>query len=144
MTFGELIDREDNEAARQGLGDAFPRILGYFREDGIKSLDAVEQAMRNRNAAALVIPAHTLKGEARQFGALRLAAMAEHIEMTARRCVETHDGPEELIETIADLRPCFIETLAVLDSPASAIVRRKPTASFGRKSAVGGLGLSRA
>ena len=35
--------------------------------------------------------------EASQFGAVPLCALAEHIEMTARRCNESHDGPDELI-----------------------------------------------
>ena len=43
--------------------------LRYFREDGAKSLNQIEQAMRDENTIALVIPAHTLKGETRQFGA---------------------------------------------------------------------------
>ena len=134
----ELIDRQEYELARQGLGDAFIRILGYFREDGAKSVDAVEQAMRARNAAALVIPAHTLKGESRQFGAQRLADMAEHIEMVARRCVEYHEGPEELIEIVADLRGCFTATVAALEEDASPLVTRKlatrrgQTIAFGR------------
>ncbi|MBB6124822.1 Hpt domain-containing protein [Sphingobium subterraneum] len=121
----ELIDRQEYELARLGLGDAFIRILGYFREDGTKSVDAVEQAMRARNAAALVIPAHTLKGEARQFGAQRLADMAEHIEMVARRCVEYHEDPEELIEFVAELRDCFMATVTALEEDASPLVTRK-------------------
>jgi histidine phosphotransfer protein HptB len=138
----DLIDRQEYEFARQGLGEAFIRILGYFREDGTKSVAAVEEAMRTRNAAALVIPAHTLKGEARQFGALRLANMAEHIEMTARRCVEHREGPEELVEIVADLRPCFGETMNALEKDASPIVTRK--AVFGRKTQGGMATLSRA
>ena len=131
MTFGQLIDRDEYEAARQGLGDAFVRILGYFRDDGVASVDALEQAMRARDAAAMVIPAHRLKGEARQFGAHRLSSMAEHVEHAARRCVEHREGPEELIEVVADLRFCFEETLAGLSGSASPIIRQKP--AFGRK-----------
>src|SRR3546814_16820404 len=68
------------------------------------------------NAPALVIPAHTLKGEARQFGAERLSLMAEEIEMIARRCVEHHESPEELIEQVVALRPTFDETLPLLEN----------------------------
>jgi histidine phosphotransfer protein HptB len=64
-----LIDWAAFNQARAELGSDFVRILGYFREDGVKSLDAIEAAMRAKNAAALVRPAHTLKGESRQFGA---------------------------------------------------------------------------
>lgn len=127
-----LVNWNDFAQSRRELGTGFVRILGYFREDGLKSVVAIEEAMRSRNAAALVIPAHTLKGEARQFGAERLALMAEEIETVARRCVEYHESPEELIEQVVALRPTFEETLKLLDAEANPLVTRRP-AAFGRK-----------
>lgn len=117
---------------RSELGAGFLRILSYFREDGDKSVTAIEQAFRARTATALVIPAHTLKGESAQFGAHRLSGMAEEIEMVARRCVEFHESPEELIETVVALRPCFTETMALLDREANPLITRRPT-PFGRR-----------
>ncbi|WP_336958395.1 Hpt domain-containing protein [Sphingobium aquiterrae] len=138
-----LISWEDFQQARTELGAGFVRILGYFREDGIKSVGAIEAAMRGRNAAALVMPAHTLKGESRQFGGERLGLMAEEIELVARRCVEYHESPEELIETVVELRRCFEETLAALESDSSPLVARRPSA-FGRRDGAGfGQGLNR-
>ena len=128
----ELVNWTEFTRTRAELGSAFLRILGYFREDGVKSIGAVEEAFRARNAAALVTPAHTLKGESAQFGAYRLSAMAEEIEMIARRCVETREGPDELIELVVALRPCFTETMALLDRDASPLVARRP-GSFGRR-----------
>src|SRR3546814_14462557 len=84
--------------SRSELGAAFLRILGYFREDGEKAIGAIEEAFRARNAAALVAPAPKLKGESAQFGAYRLSAMAEKIEMVDRRCVERREGPDALTE----------------------------------------------
>ena len=137
-----LINRADLAAARAELGSGFVRILGYFREDGPKSVAAIEEAMRGRSAAALVLPAHTLKGESRQFGAERLGDMAEEIEMVARRCVEHHESPEELIETVVSLRGCFAETLAALEKEANPLVARRP-ATFGRKAEGGNPGFGR-
>lgn len=137
----KLIDQPSFAQARAELGAGFVRILGYFREDGFKSVAAIEEAMRNRNAAALVLPAHTLKGESRQFGAERLADMAEEIETVARRCVEHHESPEELIETVVAIRACFNDTLVVLERDSTPLVARRPT--FGRK-AEGGVGFGRA
>src|SRR3546814_10782947 len=57
------------------LGASFVRILGYFHEDGVKSVAAIEAAMRRADSAALVLPAHTLKGESHQFGAGPLALL---------------------------------------------------------------------
>ena len=76
-----LVDWAAFSQARTELGASFVRILGYFREDGVKSVAAIEQAMRSQNATAMVIPAHTLKGESRQFGAEPLSELAETIEM---------------------------------------------------------------
>lgn len=126
-----LVNWTEFAQVRRELGAGFVRILGYFREDGIKSVSAIEDAIRRRNAPALVIPAHTLKGEARQFGAERLSLMAEEIEMIARRCVEHHESPEELIEQVVALRPTFDETLQLLENEANPLVPRRPV--FGRK-----------
>lgn len=130
-----LVDRIALARARAELGTGFARILGYFREDGIKSLSALEDAMRKGHAAALVLPAHTLKGEASQFGANVLAALAEKIEDHARACVEHHESPQDAIEDVVALRPLFLRTLAVLEGEgegsAPAVVRRP--GGFGRR-----------
>lgn len=128
-----LVEWTELTRIKAELGPGFLRILGYFREDGEKSIATIEQAFRARDAAALVLPAHTLKGESAQFGAYRLSSMAEDIEMVARRCVEFHENPEELIEVVVALRPCFTETLALLDRDASPLAARRPTAAFGRR-----------
>jgi histidine phosphotransfer protein HptB len=127
-----LVNWTDFAQARAQLGDQFVRILGYFREDGVKSISAVEDAMRNRDAAALVRPAHTLKGESLQFGGERLGLLAEHIEHTARRCVETHESPDELLEHVVKLRPLFNETVQQFEGGSAAAPVRRPVV-FGRK-----------
>lgn len=133
-----LVDWAAFGQARAELGAGFVRILGYFREDGVKSVAAIEAAMRAKSAAAMVIPAHTLKGEARQFGAEPLGRLAEQIEMTARDCVEMQDTPEEALEAIVRLRPLFTATLELLEREANPLIARKPAAGgFGRKTAAG-------
>lgn len=128
-----LVDWVAFGQARSELGAGFVRILGYFREDGVKSVAAIEAAMRAKNSAGLVIPAHTLKGEARQFGAEPLAVLAEEIEMTARDCVERHDTPEQALEHVVKLRPLFEQTLQLLERESNPLVARKPGGGFGRK-----------
>ncbi len=117
--------------ARSELGAGFVRILGYFREDGVKSVAAIEAAMRAKSAAAMVIPAHTLKGESRQFGAEPLGMLAERIEMIARDCVESRDTPEEALALVVGLCPLFERTLAMLEREANPLVERR--GSFGRR-----------
>lgn len=128
----ELIDWTVYTETRSALGPDFVRILGYFREDGTQSVAKIEAAMRERDAAKMVIPAHTLKGEAAQFGAVKLSAAAEAIELTARKYVEYHQSPEELLEPIVALRPMFEETLADLDRESSPVIQRQAN-GFGRR-----------
>jgi HPt (histidine-containing phosphotransfer) domain-containing protein len=128
-----LVDWPAFARARSELGAGFVRILGYFREDGVKSVAAIEAAMRGSNAAAMVIPAHTLKGEARQFGAEPLADLAETIETIARDCVELQDTPELALEHIARLRGVFEATLSLLEREANPLVARRPAGGFGRR-----------
>lgn len=132
MPFEEdaLIDWTAFGRARVELGANFVRILGYFHEDGVKSVAAIQAAMRAQNAAGMIIPAHTLKGEARQFGAEPLGALAERIEFIARDCVENRDTPEEAIGEVAALRGLFERTLAMLAREANPLVERR---GFGRR-----------
>jgi len=135
----KLVDWDAYALTRRELGPGFVRILGYFREDGIKSVAAVEEAMRANNPAAMVIPAHTLKGEARQFGAEPLGALAETIEMLARDAVEHHDGCEEALVHVVKLRGMFNETLGLLEQEATPVVSvRRPAGAAPR--AMGGFG----
>lgn len=133
---GSLVDWPTFSRARAELGANFIRILGYFTEDGVKSVSQIEEAMRAANAAALVLPAHTLKGESRQFGAEPLAECAETIEMIARTCVESHDTPDQALEHVVRLRPLFEQTLAALEREANPLVNRQ--VGFGRRVATFG------
>jgi HPt (histidine-containing phosphotransfer) domain-containing protein len=131
----DIVDWVHFERSRAELGPGFIKILGYFREDGEKSLGQIEQAMREQNTAALVIPAHTLKGESRQLGAEPLAKVAELIETTARFCVEAHRFPDELVKDVVELRKMFERTVELFDKATNPLMARaRPgTAGFGRK-----------
>ena len=135
VTQSKLVDWDAFATARAELGAGFVRILGYFQEDGTKSVEAIESAMRAKNAAAMVIPAHTLKGEARQFGAGPLSEAAETIEVIARQCVETRDSPDEALETVVGLRRLFDETLMLLLREANPLVERRQ--GFGKRAVTG-------
>lgn len=124
-----LVNEAELAQAKAIMGVGLARILGYFREDGSKSITEIEKALAVLNAAAMVRPAHTLKGESRQFGAHRLAELAEVIEKSARRCVERREDPSEVITEIAMLRGCFAETLAILCEGTPLVVRAQPIAA---------------
>ena len=125
-----IIDWAMFSRTRTELGPAFVRIIGYFREDGEKSIARIEEAMQRRDSAALVIPAHTLKTEARQFGADALGEIAEEIEFAARRAIEMRLFPDDLIPTAARLRPAYRQTIELLEKEINPLVQRRP--AFGK------------
>ena len=131
----DIVDWVHFEKSRAELGPGFIRILSYFREDGVKSVAQIEDAMREHDTVALIIPSHTLKGEARQFGAEPLANLAELIEQTARLCVETHRFPDELVPEVVQLRKLFDQTNELFEKATNPLVTRNaPVAGgFGRK-----------
>lgn len=135
MDDADLVDWVYFERSRNELGPGFIRILGYYREDGAKSVAAIEQAMHEKNTIALVIPAHTLKGESRQFGAGPLAEIAEKIEELARSCVETHRFPDELVPDVVELRKLFNRTVELFDKATNPLMQRAAGGGFGRKAA---------
>jgi histidine phosphotransfer protein HptB len=130
----DIVDWAYFEKNRTELGPGFIRILTYFKEDGTKSIGQIEQAMREQNTAALVLPAHTLKGESRQLGAEPIAKIAEMIESTARVCVETHRFPDELIPQVVELRKLFSDTIELFDKATNPLMTRAaPGGGFGKK-----------
>jgi histidine phosphotransfer protein HptB len=136
----EIVDWAHFEKSRSELGPGFIRILSYFKEDGIKSIGQIEQAMREENTVALVIPAHTLKGESRQLGAEPLAKVAELIETTARFCIESHRFPDELVPEVVELRRLFNQTVELFEKATNPLVSRSGTGGFGRKVSNQGFG----
>ena len=120
-----LVDWEKFQQMRTELGAGFVRILSYFREDGEKSVTKIEEAMHRRDAAAFVLPAHTMKSEARQFGSEPLGALAEEIELAGRRAVESGLFPDHILPQVAQLRPLYVRTMDLLEQETNPLVARR-------------------
>ena len=127
----DIVDWSTFSSVRSELGANFVRILGYFREDGEKAVGRIEAAMHGRDSAALVLPAHTMKSEARQFGANPLAMLAEEIEAAGRHGVEIRMFPDEILPQVARLRPLYERTMSLLEERANPLMQRRP--AFGRR-----------
>ena len=136
----DIVDWVHFEKSRAELGPGFIRILSYFREDGAKSIQAIELAMHSQDTVALVIPAHTLKGESRQFGAEPLAAVAEQIEQVARSSIETRRFPDELVPEVVELRRLWNRMIELFDEATNPLQTRTGTGGFGKKTANQGFG----
>ena len=128
----DAVDWSTFASVRAELGANFVRILGYFREDGEKSVAKIEAAMHAKDAAAMILPAHTMKSEARQFGALPLAMLAEEIETSARHGIEMRLFPDQILPQVAQLRPLYRHTIELLEDRANPLLQRRPN-GFGRR-----------
>ncbi|MES2754939.1 MAG: Hpt domain-containing protein [Pseudomonadota bacterium] len=140
MNEANLVSTATFAQARVEIGPQIGRIVGYFREDGVKSVGKIVEAMRAGDATAMVLPAHTLKGESRQLGADPLGDLCEIIENIARDCVETRDAPDQAMEHVIKLKPMFEATLAILERESNPLVERRPQfgasgGGFGRRAA---------
>ena len=136
----DIVDWVYFEKSRTELGPGFIRILSYFKEDGTKSIAKIEAAMREKNTTALVLPAHTLKGESRQLGAEPLAKVAELIESTARFCIESRRFPAELVPEVVQLPRLFDQTVELFDKATNPLMTRAAPGGFGRKASNQGFG----
>lgn len=134
----DVVDWAEFSRLRTELGANFVRILGYFREDAEKAVDAIALAMQARDAAALVLPAHKVKSEARQFGAEALAVLCEEIEDGGRHALETRLFPDHLLPQVAQLRPLYRQTIDALEEATNPLVQRQ--ASGGRSASNQGFG----
>jgi histidine phosphotransfer protein HptB len=119
------IDWAQFARTRADLGHGFVRIFGYFQEDGAKAVAVIAEAVKVGEAIPIVLPAHKLKSEAREFGAMALAEAAEHIELVARDCVEWHQEPVALVEFAMALDFLFEESVKALEERINPLKQRR-------------------
>jgi len=127
----EVIDWAEFSRMRAELGANFVRILGYFREDGEKAVSDIATAMQARDAAAMVLPAHKLKSEARQLGAELLGMLAEEIEDAGRHALETRLFPDHILPQVARMKPLYQQTIVALEEATNPLQQRR-AGGFGR------------
>jgi histidine phosphotransfer protein HptB len=113
-----------NETRRK-FGGNFFRHFGYFTQDGPRSVQAIEDAMRAMNAAKMVLPANRLAEDAYLFGAQALGELAEKLEISAQRCVAQHETPDQMLRDVLALRPLYFTSVARLEREVSPLVKRK-------------------
>ncbi|MGB3723163.1 MAG: Hpt domain-containing protein [Pacificimonas sp.] len=127
------VDMKAFEQIRALMGPRLITTIGYFKEDGEKAVAAMEHAQRSGDASAMIMPAHTLKTEARQLGAIALGDHCYDIELGARHCVEIQEGPEDLMVAVAKLRALFRETMTIFDRETNPLHAQTPKRrGFGR------------
>jgi histidine phosphotransfer protein HptB len=121
-----IVDMAQFAQCRARLGHNFARTIGYLRDDGLKSIAVIEEALRMGDAIGMIVPAEMIKTEAYDVGAIALAEMAEDIEFGARDRVEWRQSPDDLLESVVALRRLFTQTIGVINSEINPLVSRRP------------------
>lgn len=109
-----VVDRAFLVEVRVELGDAFGGILDMFADDGLMTVAAIEDLSARNDRDALAAAAHNLKGEARQFGCDRLAAISLALERGMRAPSDDPMSSDDVRALVAQLRPCFLSSIAAL------------------------------
>lgn len=100
----------DYSGSMQRMGNdpqLFEEMLGFFREDAPVWLRRLHQGMVNSDLAAVRFAAHSLKGQAANFGAERAVQAAAVVECAAREL-----RPTDLPAGVRDLDAAFNELLS--------------------------------
>ncbi len=84
------------------------RLTGLFKETADKAIQDIKTAFQNRDAKALSSAAHLLKGSAANFGAERLVAICQALELSAN---ETGAAMEELLNALEEEHVLTIKEL---------------------------------
>jgi HPt (histidine-containing phosphotransfer) domain-containing protein len=78
------LDMEIVEDLQEMMGGDYQSLIRIYLEDSPKLIGQIQSALDNRDCAALVAPAHTLKSSSANLGAMALSDIAKTIEKSAR------------------------------------------------------------
>lgn len=104
-----VIDTEVLDEMAQQLGPALDKAVSAFLEDLPVYLDSLDTALEQSNPVFLAEKAHTIKGAARNFGAVRLGNLSEKLEMRGRK--GKLDDAREIIDEIFEVAHAVISQL---------------------------------
>lgn len=120
-----IVDMAQFARCRARFGSNFGRAIGDLRDDGVKQVAAIEEALRMDDAIGMIRPAEMIKTEANDLGAVALSEAAEDIEFAARDRVEWRQSPDDLLEMVVALRRLFTETIGVIDREINPLMTKR-------------------
>ena len=107
----DLVDWAVALDAVGGDADLLRDVVDAFLMEGPRQLLAAEQAIRDGDHVTLRRAAHTLKGNARYFGAQEMYDLAYELELLGEK--QQFAGTEEIrgkiVEVMAKLTPVLLE-----------------------------------
>lgn len=110
MTNSTILDYSGSMQRMGNDPQLFDEMLGFFREDAPAWLRRLHQALANNDLPAVRFAAHSLKGQAANFGAERAVQAATVVETAAREL-----RPVELPAAVHDLDAAFTDLLMAAD-----------------------------
>lgn len=111
-----LIDSDILDETRSLMRDQYSHAIRVFIEDTHFRIERMEQLVEtSRPADSVLIEAHSLKSSSGYMGAVRIAALARKIEITARQTADTRGPIKRLTPLIQELRDAFNETKAYME-----------------------------
>jgi HPt (histidine-containing phosphotransfer) domain-containing protein len=84
---GDSVDRPVLKALREDIEsdpDLFAKLIGTFLNEVSKRMNALQHAVEQANAEAMMDAAHGLKGMSSTFGARRMASLCLELEKKGR------------------------------------------------------------
>lgn len=109
------------EKTKSRLGSRFFDHLNYFMDDCPRSLFAIEHGIQSADALSMILPADRLAEDAELFGADDVADIANHILRRAQHCITHQKRPDELLDSVIELRPVIADSLRQLRARISPL-----------------------
>lgn len=86
--------------AKDLMGERFPMMIRYFLEDTDMYMAEIDKALKEKNTANALSPAHTIKSSAKQLGVEKVSEAAKKIEFLCREMIESNSEEFDLLEVL--------------------------------------------
>jgi HPt (histidine-containing phosphotransfer) domain-containing protein len=115
--------------ASGGANDFVTKLIDQYLAESVLRMAALKEAVERRDAPALRLASHSLKGTSSTVGANRMASICEEVEKLARGA--TFDGAPALVAELEDEFTRVCQELRVEQaSPGSLVAQRVGTAGM--------------
>lgn len=80
MTSAEHLNKDALAELKMIMGDEFSMLLDTFRTDSVQRIEAIRQAVNEKDSEAIRRAAHSFKGSASNMGAVELCSLCRRLE----------------------------------------------------------------
>lgn len=109
------IDWEAHGEAKILFHQKYPQMLGYYQEDVARYLREIEEALAVADIEGVIRPAHTIKSNSRNMGALKLSLLAGDMEALAKNAQAESVSIVTFQEKARLMHDVFSHTVGILN-----------------------------